>query len=101
MKVVGRLTEGTSKLRHFGSVVSLSDASSTGQLLGALSRKLARRAEFHDRSNFHLDAVFQSRAMLGNFDRLPFICDMKEKIAIDRFLGFDEGTVDHGVPLLS
>ena len=64
-----------------------------------LRRNLARRAEFHDRSIFDLDAVLKSRAMLGDLDGLFFVFNMKEKIATDRFLGFDERAIDDRVPL--
>jgi hypothetical protein len=39
--------------------------------------------------------------MPGDLDGLPFTFDLKEKIAADRLLGFDEGTIDDGVALLS
>ena len=39
--------------------------------------------------------------MPGDLDGLLFTFDLKEKIAADRLLGFDEGTIDDGVALLS
>jgi hypothetical protein len=63
-------------------------------LLDELTGQLAGRAELHDRSNFHLNAMFKSRAMLGDLDSLLFIFDMKEKIAADGFFGFDEWAID-------
>ena len=45
------------------------------QLLDELTGQLAGRAELHDRSNFHLNAVFKSRAMSGDLDSLLFIFD--------------------------
>jgi hypothetical protein len=73
----------------------------TFQVHRGLSRQLAGGAEFHDRSNFHLHAVFKSRAMPGDFDGLFFTSNMKQKIATDCFLGFNEWAIDDRMPLLS
>jgi hypothetical protein len=74
---------------------------STVQVHRGLNGELARGAELHDRSNLHLYAVFKSRTMPGDFDGLFFTVNMKEKIATDCFLGFDEGTIDDCVSLFS
>ena len=43
--------------------------------------------------------MLKSRTLLGDLDGLLFVFNMKEKVATDRFLGFDEGAIDDRVPL--
>ena len=70
------------------------------ELHDGLTNNLARRAEFPGRLKFHLDAVFKSRAMLGDLDgrgQRPGACKISawDTIGPEPLRGHDMGEAFH------